>query len=356
MGSQPNLVVARVLFSLRVLGRVLEVFIFWAIILTLLEVIVFASVSLGPRFGPTAFIVAPLVALLLAIGISLIKPSRENRAERARQSLSRKSAALLIVLPLPVVAAGVGPTVVDHLTRSEDAETALQFFDPIYASNVDHARVERTLAEFERARRQLAEEWPVAESSPRITLHLYRDIHEYTARTGLEWYRGHASCSGRGIIIGVPLEEAPSVLDEEPASRTPMHEMVHATWCQILEPSAFRSMPRWFHEGMAKRFENGGFRQSLPKVLNRATVWLQRDDLLSAAKFCRYISGVSRAEVKLFYGTAWELIRSLESEHGMQVLKSLLDDVKEGKGFERSLRDRLGGTCEELYSEWVRSL
>ena len=356
MGSQLDLLVAKALFGLRVLSRVFEVFILWAIIVALLEVIVIATVSLGPRFGPMAMIVAPLSALPLAIGISLIKPSRVNRAEKAKQRLSWKTVALLLVLSLPMIAGAMGPRMADHLTRSEDAGAALQFFDPIYVSDVDPARVERTLAEFERARRQLVDEWPVAESSPRITLHLFRDIHEYVARTGLKLYGGHASCSEDGVTIGVPLEEAPSALDEEPASRTPMHEMVHATWCQSLGPSAFLSIPRWFHEGMASRYQNGGFRQLPQRVFNRATVWLQRDDLLSAARFCGYTSVGSRAELRLLYGTAWEFIRSLEAEHGIQALKSLLDDVKEGKDFEHSQGDRLGGTCEELYSEWSRSL
>ena len=356
IGNQPYLLVSKALFGLRVLGRVLKVFIFWALILALLEVIVIATVSLGPRFGPMAMIVVPLAALSLAIGLTQIKPANVSRAQKSKQRVSRKIVALLLVLTLPVVAAAVSPTMMDHLTRSEDAESALQSFEPIYASDVDPARVERTLAEFERAHRQLADEWLVPESSPRIALHLFRDIHEYTSRTGLDWYGGHASCSEHGVTIGVPLEEAPSVLEEEPASRTPMHEMVHATWCQSLGPSAFQSIPRWFHEGMASRYQNGGFRQLAQRAFNRATVWLQRDDLLSAAKFCGYTSVGSRAEVKLIYGTAWEFIRSLEAGYGIHTLKSLLDDVREGRDFERSLRDRLGGTCEELYSEWSQSL
>ena len=352
IGNQPNLMVSKALFGLRVLGRVFEVLFFWAIILALLEVIVIATVSLGPRFGPMIMIVAPLSALPVAISITLIKHARASRAQKAKHRFSRKTVALLLVLTLALVAAGMSPTIMDQLTRSGDAEAALQEFEPIYASDVEPGRVERTLAEFERARRQLVDEWPVPESSSRITLHLFRDIHEYTARTGLDWYGGHTSCSEQRVTIGVPLEEAPSLLDEVPASRTPMHEMVHATWCQSLGPSAFRSIPRWLHEGMARRYENEGFRQLPQRVLNRAAVWLQRDDLLSPARFCGYTSGGRRAEVKLLYGTAWEFIRSLEAAHGVGPLKSLLDDVRESRDFEQSLRDRFGGTCEELYSEW----
>ena len=357
MGSQIDLLVAKALFGLRVLGGVIEGFIRWATFLALLEVIVIATVSLGTRFGSMVMIVAPLAALTLAIGISFIKPSRVNRAEKARQHLSWKTLALLIVLPLSMIAAAMGPRMVDHLTRSVDAESSLRSFVPIYPMDVDPDRVERTLAEFERARRQLEGEWLLPESSPRITLHLFRDLREYRALTGLNWYGGHATCSEQGVTIGVPLEEAPSLFGEEvPASRTPMHEMVHATWCQSLGPLAFRSIPRWFHEGMASRYENEGFRQLPQRVLNRAVVWLQRDDLLSPSSFCGYTFGGRRFEVMLLYGSAWEFIRSLEAANGEQALKSLLEDVKEGRNFKRSLRDRFGGTCEDLYSEWSRSL
>ena len=108
MGSQLGLLVAKVQFGIRVLGRVLEVIILWAFIAALLEVIVIATVSLGPRFGPMSMVVAPLSALPLAIGISLIKPSRANRAEKARQHLSWKTLALLLVLPLPDDRCGYG--------------------------------------------------------------------------------------------------------------------------------------------------------------------------------------------------------------------------------------------------------
>ena len=96
-------------------------------------------------------IVTPLSALPLAIGITLIKPARESRTQKAKQRLSRKAVALLLVIALSMVAAVVSPRVMDHLTRSADAEASLRSFEPIHPSDVDSARVERTLAEFERA-------------------------------------------------------------------------------------------------------------------------------------------------------------------------------------------------------------
>ena len=46
MDNQPNLVVTKVFFGLHLLGRVLEVFFFWAFILALLEIVVIATVTL----------------------------------------------------------------------------------------------------------------------------------------------------------------------------------------------------------------------------------------------------------------------------------------------------------------------
>ena len=81
------------------------------------------------------------------------------------------------------------------------------------------------------------------------------------ATSGFEWSGGYTSCQEEGVTVGVPLENASNVLEELPASRTPLHEMVHATWCQSLTRDLFRSIPRWFHEGMAQWYENEGRRQ-----------------------------------------------------------------------------------------------
>ena len=157
MGNQSNRVVTKIFLGLHMVGRVLETFFYWALTLAVLEVIVITTVSLGPRIGLMTMIVAPLSALPVAIGLTLITAGRASHVQKSKQHYSGKTVGPLVVLTSPMVAASLSPTVVDHYTRSEDADAALQSFEPTYASDVEPAKVERTLAEFERARRQLAD-------------------------------------------------------------------------------------------------------------------------------------------------------------------------------------------------------
>ena len=152
------------------------------------------------------------------------------------------------------------------------------------------------------------------------------------------------------------LEEASNVFEELPASRIPLHEMVHATWCQKLGQGSYRAIPKWFHEGMAQWYDSTSFRQFLDRALNRWVVWLSRESRMSVERFCGYTSGGSRAEIGLLYGTSWEFIRSLEKDYGIERLNAVIGDVGAGKDFDDSLRDRIGGTCAELYKEWSQSM
>ena len=311
-------------------------------------------------------VVAPLVALSIAVRLTLAKPRSDGRLTRSDGRLNGwlkrhelKAFLLPIVAILPVAAIAMSPAIIEHRSRSQDAEASLQSFIPIHASDVDNARLERTLAEFERARRSLVGHWSIPDSSPRISLYLFKDVRHYKAymaTMGLDWSGGYAICREDGVTIGVPLEEASNVFEEMPASRTPLHEMVHATWCQKLGQGPYRSIPTWFHEGMAKRYDSASFRQFPDRALNRWMVWLSRGSLMSATEFCGYTSGGSHAEIGLLYGTSWEFIRSLETSYGIQRLNSVIGDVEAGKDFDDSLRDRMGGTCAELYEEWSQSM
>ena len=107
---------------------------------------------------------------------------------------------------------------------------------------------------------------------------------------------------------------------------------------------------------MAKWYEGAGLRQFLDRALNRWMVWLSRGSLMSTTEFCGYTSGGSHAEIRLLYRTSWEFIRSLEADHGKLSLNAVIEDVEGGKDFDDSLRDRIGGTCGELYEEWSQSM
>lgn len=321
-------------------------------------------VSLGPRFEVTLTVVALLIALFLVtffLAVFLLRgafrPTRRPARWDRRQALKVIGALLLITLPIGVI--GIGNAIVDHRTRPQDAEAALEAFGVEYQPDVDKARLERTLAEFERIRRDFTKQWGIPDSSLRIRLDLFRDAYDYRAYTsrawGIDWASGHAQCLENEITIGVPLEEASTVFEELPISSTLAHEMVHATWCQKLGTSSYRSIPRWFHEGMAKRYGNEGINRLGRKGLNRWAVWLNRKNLLPVTQFCSYQLTGGRTTIGLFYATSWEFIRSLEASHGIQSINAIVEDVGDGRAFEDSLRDRLGGTCSELYREWTQS-
>ena len=244
----------------------------------------------------------------------------------------------------------------ERISRSDDADSALRSFAPFYDPGIDDHRLERTLAEFERARRSLAKEWSVPAGTPPITLYLFKGIDEYRESRGLNWSSGYAECRRNEVVIAVPLEEASSLLNEEHHSGIPLHEMVHGIMCQLTGQGAYRSIPAWFHEGIAQFYENSGRTKFMERALNRTGVWWKRDNLLASDAFCSGWREIPRVAVALFYQTSWEFVRSLESKHGRRAINSIIYDVTEGAAFEDSLTRRLGGTCTTLYKEWVKSL
>lgn len=341
----------------------------WLICLAMAAIIaglaVAATVSLGPRFE-IATVAAVLLTTLFLVAFRLRrKPSRIRDPHLWYKRRARKMLFIWIAIfalgsvTLLIVGVEIVSAIIDHRARPQDAEAALESFVPKYAPDVDQARLERTLAEFERIRRDFADQWVIPASSPRIRLRLFRDADDYRAYTSgkriIEWSSGYVSCSENGVSIVVPLEEASNVLDELPISSTTKHEMMHAMWCQRLGAESFWSIPLWFHEGMAERYGNKGIERPDREIINRWWVWFSRDNLLSPLQFCNYqLTGV-HTEIGLFYATSWEFIRSLEASNGIQTLNSLVEDVGGGKDFEGSLSDRVGGTCDELYREWTQS-
>ena len=59
---------------------------------------------------------------------------------------------------------------------------------------------------------------------------------------------------------------------------------------------------------------------------------------------------------RVFYQPAAEFVRHLEAEHGPRAMKQVVDDAREGTAFEDSLRARMGGTCLDLYGNWLGHL
>lgn len=350
---------ARIGATLNLLGAVAGLLFWWAATLVVVELFIAETVSLGPWFDTMAGKAAPVIALSIVISLKRIGPRVGNWLIELHKRNHRSSILVATAIFLSIVIVSVTPVVAERMSRTEDAERALQSFIPVYNSRLEPEKVLRTLAEFERARRYLAKQWVAPDWSPRIPLHLFPDItyyQDYMATRNLGWAGGHVSCDKNGVTINVPLEHASNVLEEMPASRTPVHEMVHAIWCQSLGHNHFWSIPLWFHEGMAQRYANELREQFTERNLNRWIVWLSRDELMSAGEFCDFSIHANRAPVQLFYRTSWEFIRSLESNHGIESLNEVVWDVGAGISFNDSLRGRFGATCHKLYSDWTQGV
>ena len=78
--------------------------------------------------------------------------------------------------------------------------------------------------------------------------------------------------------------------------------------------------------------------------------------------FCSRQGTDSADEVALFYLIAMEFVRYVEARHGGDALNSVVRDVGAGGAiwdagsvglFESRLRERLGGTCGELYGQRI---
>lgn len=354
MSRMPVIAQARLILAL--LWSAIGWLLGWALVTIGMELVIAETVSLGSRFVFMTLAFAPLVALVIVVILwrltGVMNPRQLGDLEK-RHPIRCLLVALAITLPLLGVA--MTPYLLERNSRSRDAEAALQSFSPKHAASVDSADLERTLAEFERARHELSDQWLIPESSPHIILHLFRNLEDYRAGRGLDWSGGYAKCGRDKVTIGVPLEDGSNLLNELPPTRTPLHEMVHAMWCQKLGQRPFYMIPSWFHEGMAERFAYRGFQGYWDRTFNRWAVWINGSNLLPATEFCSYRPRANRDEIALFYGTSYEFIRSLEAQHGIEHLSAIVDDVSSGMSFDNSLHARLGGTCSELYGEWSQS-
>ena len=214
--------------------------------------------------------------------------------------------------------------------------------------------VNQTLRELEDSFQRLQNTWVLPEMSNKIRVWLFRNLQDYQTITGNQDAGGHASCpSELGPAIVIPLERAPSAATDDNFSRTPMHEMVHALMCQSLGNEAFYSIPRWYLEGVAQRYEMEGISRIMSRVQKRTSLWLSKTSLMAPDRFCaRRLRTRDELEHALFYETSREFVNSLEARHGIEALNLMADDVRTGATFNESLEKRMGGSCNELYMKW----
>ena len=129
--------------------------------------------------------------------------------------------------------------------------------------------------------------------------------------------------------------------------------------CQSLGEKKFYSIPRWFLEGMAGRYELEGVDpvRFFIRAEKRARLWFNRNNLMAPERFCALrLNAKNESEGHTFYETSREFVNSLESRHGTDALNRVVDDVGAGTTFKDSMKRRLGDTCKEVYTEWKNSL
>ena len=274
---------------------------------------------------------------------------------------------MIVIAGLVVIAAipfsGISQREFQEWRNANEAEEAKRRFAIIQSlgsgKEFGEEQVNQTLRELEDSFQTLKNNWALPQNASKITVWLLRDLESYQARTGKNHAAGHASCLDKhGPVVVIPLEKAPSSASDDSLSRVPMHEMVHAMMCQSLGEENFYSVPRWFLEGMAERYEMAGlnFARFFSRAEKKARLWLKRNRLMEPERFCALrLDARSIDEGRTFYETSREFVNSLESSHGMDALNRIVDDVGRGVSFENSMMIRLDGTCEEQYSQWKNS-
>ena len=326
-------------------------------------VAVIECTSLGPLFVPN---ILSAWALACLAGTFLTVLLERHQAKRTKPSkgnqLTRRQAVVLVVVGLIVIPAMLGTGTLkrefDEQRNAHMAEEARNRFAVAMYSGMgpefELEAVNQTLKELEDSFQQLRHTWVLPETVDKIRVWLLRNLQDYQSITGKQDAGGHAFCPSEfGPVIVIPLEKAPNATADDNFSRTPMHEMVHALMCQSLGEEAFYALPRWFHEGMAERYEMEGFSRVMLRIEKRALLWLNRHRLMASDRFCAIRLGATDVlERALFYETSREFVNSLEARHGLYSLNLVLDDVRTGATFKESMERRLGGSCNELYTRW----
>ena len=333
----------------------------------LFSILIIEFVPLGPWF--TNGLIGALVTAFSIGGLSTAWVNREKKQESERTSKwnltpRQKKAlerSLIAVAILGVAASAAVPFILIEIkedSNSAKAEAAKRRFAVVsYLGNGPEFEIEafdQTLAELEDSYQSLKDNWTIPPDAEKIRVWLYRDIRDYQTMTGQEQSAGHLWCSEEyGPVIALPLEDAPSTSTDDAVSQTPKHEMVHALMCQSVGWKSFRSIPAWFHEGMAMRYHTEGFRRFWVRGIFKIKTWWKRSEFMSPDDFCyEHPSRLDEQQQSLLYTSAFEFIRFIESNNGIDALNSIVDDIRVGTDLDKSMEGRLGRTCGELYSNW----
>ena len=357
-----------------VLGKTATVTLSWGVnsagLAALFLVLTITFVPLGPRFTPS--IIAACILAVPAAGLVTALEHRNTREksqissrwtfnQKQRKIIDRSIIPVGLLVLVALIAICLTFIEIRENANAAKSEAALQkFVVTSYLGNGPEFETEafnQTLAELEDSYQSLKDHWILPSEAKAIQVQLFRDLKGYQAMTGKERTEGHLWCSEEfGPVVAIPLEKAPSTSNDDAVSRTPMHEMVHTLMCQSIGQEGFLSIPSWFHEGIAMRHHTTGFQRFWVRGFIRTRTWWNREKFLHQEDFCnKHPSTLDEGQQKVFYDTAMEFVRFLESGHGLDTLNLISDDVRTGTTFDKSMRTRLGGTCLDLYSNWKES-
>ena len=331
-----------------------------------LATFVLGNAPLGPMFVPTVAGCLLVSGVLSTIAVLwMYRASNKEQASPNQRTLDRKKLFIWLSVMIPVtsllaVASPIAVREWEERNNASKADQALEQFDILSNNGGNRGfqpeALHQTVADLESGYQQLKNTWTLPEAPDKIRVELFRNHQEYVAYLGNPYVRGHVQCREHGPIIFIPLEMAPSVMDGDSFSRTPMHEMVHALMCQSLGQERFFRIPRWFHEGVATRYAAEGFSRVGARLTNKLKVWSHRKDPIEARRLCsQWFIPRDADEDLFFYRTSLEFVTYLEFEHGNFTLNELVEDVRKGSEFDRSFQTRLGSSCESLYLGWVQS-
>ena len=268
-------------------------------------------------------------------------------------------AAVFVIATVLMIPTGITQREFQERTNRTKGEAAKLNFTvieyPFDGERFDEGAVNQTLAELEDSYQELKNEWGRPDRG-KMQVHLFRNLDEYQERTGNFHAGGHASCIESTPVIVIPLEKAPSASNNDNFSRTPAHEIAHGLLCLNLGPEKYHSIPRWFHEGTAQRYEVDGYARIGMRTISRVKTWLGKDEFLPGDRFCaKQFHPRDAHEQSVFYRTSLEFIRHLDARHGLENVNLLVDDVRLGQKFEYSMPERIGARCEEAYDAWKKS-
>ena len=253
-----------------------------------------------------------------------------------------------------VVAAFLAPTVGSLLSEQTSgrmlAQAGASQFLMSAPAGLPTSRVDRTMAQLEKAYTSLSTTWGIADDDSPVPVQLYTDVFENPSK--INEHRsvaGAVRCTATGPEILLAAEETGTL---EPSS-VPRHEIVHAMMCEALGQSLMNLIPRWFHEGTATYYENDGWRDMPNRSARRLHVWLSRDSLLEPAEFCGYFSDQLPSQVSMFYATAGEFVEELVQRYSPDVIPDVAFKTAETMDFERAFSDVTGSICTRIYAEWI---